>query len=262
MRIARYLLAAAALLTACGPRQEIILASTTSTLDSGLFDALLPAFEREHPDISVKVIAVGSGEAMALGRRRDADVLLVHSPADENAFMTDGHGERRMPVMKNDFVILGPASDPAGIRDSRDAAAALRAIAAAGQSFVSRGDSSGTHRKEMALREAAGVGSESVTEVGQGMGEALAIASEREAYILSDRGTYLALSPSLELDVLVEGDPRLENPYSVITVRGARNAAAAGVFADWIVSRDAAAIIRSFGIDRFGQPLFFPARSD
>lgn len=208
----------------------------------------------------VTVIAVGSGEAIALGRRGDADILLVHSAADELAFMASGRGDRRMPVMANDFIIAGPPEDPAGVRGGHDARDALRRIASAQARFVSRGDSSGTHRKELRLWNAAGIDPPARMEVGQGMGEALTIASERGAYILSDRGTYRALSRSLRLDILVEGDSALTNPYSVITVRGARNHAAADVFADWLVSEEAGHIIRTFGIDRFGEPLFFPTR--
>jgi tungstate transport system substrate-binding protein len=249
----------AALVSACDQPHELILASTTSTVDSGLLDVLIPAFERERDDIRIKVIAVGSGEAMTLGRRGDADILLVHSPADEEAFMAAGHGERRLPVMANDFVIAGPPEDPAGVRDEPGVVAALRQIAARGASFISRGDNSGTHRKELALWAQAGTLPRTRSEVGQGMGEALTIASERGAYILSDRGTYLALSSNLRLEVLVQGDAPLANPYSVITVRGSRNGQDANAFADWIVSADAARLIRTFGVDRFGQPLFFPA---
>lgn len=220
---------------------------------------LLPAFEDAHEGVSVKVIAVGSGEALALGRRRDADILLVHSPADEIAFMESGYGERRLPVMANDFIIAGPPEDPVGVRGLEDATEALRRIAAARAQWISRGDSSGTHRKELRLWQDAGVSPTVHTDVGQGMGEALTIASERDGYLLSDRGTYLALSPNLHLDVLVEGDARLLNPYSVITVRGARNARDADLLADWLVSDAAAALIRDFGSDRFGQPLFIPA---
>jgi tungstate transport system substrate-binding protein len=247
------------MLPACERRNELILASTTSTVDSGLLDVLIPAFEREHADIRIKVIAVGSGEAMALGRRRDADVLLVHSPPDEEAFMAAGHGVRRLAVMSNDFVIAGPPADPAGLRGETSVIDALRRIVARAAPFVSRGDSSGTHRKELDLWAEAGMLPRTRSEVGQGMGETLTIASERGAYILSDRGTYLALSNHLRLEVLVQGDARLANPYSAITVQGSRNAAGADAFADWIASADAAHLIRTFGIETFGQPLFFPA---
>jgi tungstate transport system substrate-binding protein len=253
------LLLSATLPVACEQADEVILASTTSTVDSGLLDVLIPAFGEAHPGVIVKVVGVGSGEAMALGRRGDADILLVHSPADEEAFMAQGHGVRRLPLMSNRYVIAGPPEDPAGIRGMESAPAALARIALHNATFVSRGDSSGTHRKELTLRAEAGADPRGTSEVGQGMGEALAIASERGAYILSDRSTYTALSDGLRLEVLVEGDPLLDNPYSVITVRDARNADMADALADWLVSRRAAEIIGTFGSDRYGEPLFLPA---
>lgn len=253
------LLFCAALASACDQPNELILASTTSTVDSGLLDVLIPAFEHKHGDIRIKVIAVGSGEALALGRRGDADILLVHSPAEEEAFMMAGHGVRRVAVMSNDFVIAGPPEDPAGVRGEDSVIAALRKIAVHDAPFVSRGDSSGTHRKELELWAAVGTRPRSRSEVGQGMGEALTIASERGAYVLSDRGTYLALSGNLRLDVLVEGDARLANPYHVITVRGSRNVDDARAFAEWLTSPESGALIRTYGSDRFGQPLFLPA---
>lgn len=253
------LLCLAALVSACDQPNELILASTTSTVDSGLLDVLVPAFEREHDALRIKVIAVGSGEAMALGRRGDADILLVHSPAEEEMFMAAGHGVQRLAVMSNDYVIAGPPEDPAGAGGESSAIAALRRIAARDAPFVSRGDSSGTHRKELELWDATGTTPRTRSEVGQGMGEALTIASERGAYVLSDRGTYLALAGNLRLDVLVEGDPRLANPYHVITVRDSRNAEAARAFAEWLVSPAAAALIRTYGLERSGRPLFIPA---
>ena len=209
----------------------------------------------------MKVIAVGTGEALALGRRRDADVLLVHSPADELMFMQEGHGARRLPVMYNDFVIVGPADDPAGIRNSQNAVEALGRIVGGGGAFVSRGDSSGTHRKELRLWRQ-GIEQGHVNDIpdrveaGQGMGETLGIASERRAYTLTDRGTFLAMSQRLSLAVLFEGDPILRNDYSVITITGADGDA--DTFADWLVT-DGLAVIRTFGAARFGQPLFKPA---
>lgn len=220
---------------------------------------LVPAFERNHENVRVKVIAVGSGEALALARRGDADILLVHSPADEAAFMRAGSGVRRLPVMRNDYIIAGPPDDPAGLRGESDAGAAFRRIASANAPFISRGDSSGTHRKELELWHESGSEHARRTEVGQGMGEALTIASERGAYVLTDRGTYLALSANLRLEPFVAGDARLANRYSVITVRGSRNAHHANLFADWLISPGAADLIRTFGVARFGQPLFFPA---
>jgi tungstate transport system substrate-binding protein len=245
-----------------GAPRELVLASTTSTEDSGLFDVLLPAFEREHPQFQIKLIAVGSGQALALGRRGDADVLLVHSPADEEAFMREGHGTTRVPVMMNDFVLLGPETDPAAVRAATEAADAMRRVASAGAPFVSRGDSSGTHRKELALWRAAGVdprGAPWYMEVGQGMGDALRVASERGGYVLSDRGTYLFLAPGLDLSIAFEGDEALFNPYSVIVVSRARNARGAEAFSRWITAQDAQVLIGSYGVERFGAPLFTPA---
>jgi tungstate transport system substrate-binding protein len=223
---------------------------------------LIPAFEATAGGTRVKIIAVGSGEALALGRRRDADVLLVHSPADEESFMAAGHGVRRLPVMSNDYVIVGPSADPAGVRQAANASAALQAIAAAGAAFISRGDSSGTHRRELQLWQQAGVRPETASfriDIGQGMGETLNVASERAAYTLTDRSTYQARRTTLDLDILLEGGAELLNRYSVITVAGARQAAAADAFATWLVSEQGAAVIRAFGVDRFGAPLFVPA---
>lgn len=241
-----------------------MLASTTSTEDSGLFDVLLPAFQRAHPEYRLKLIAVGTGEALALGRRRDADVLLVHAPAEEAVFMRAGHGRTHRPVMTNDFVIIGPAEDPARVRDASDAGEALRRIAAARAVFVSRGDSSGTHRKELELWSVAGGRPPDprrawYLEIGQGMGDALRVANERHGYTLSDRATFLFLGPVLELDVVLEGDAILFNPYAVITVAGARNEPGAEAFASWLVGPQARALIAEYGVERFGRRLFVPA---
>jgi tungstate transport system substrate-binding protein len=255
-------LLAALLFLSCAPReQELILASTTSTQDSGLLDVLIPAFQSAHAGVKVKVIAVGSGEALALGRRGDADVLLVHSPAEEIVFMNDGYGLRRRSVMYNDFVIVGPASDPAQVRGSSSAADALRRIAGSGATFISRGDSSGTHRKELLLWKSAGVlpREGSHLDVGQGMGETLMITSERTGYTLSDRGTFLARGATLDLRIVFEGDAALRNPYTVIEVSHARNSDAAEAFAQWITSAAARTLIAEFGVETFGEPLFFPA---
>jgi tungstate transport system substrate-binding protein len=253
--------------------QSVVLASTTSTEDSGLFDVLIPAFEAEQPRFRVMVVAVGSGEALAIGRRGDADVLLVHSPAAESSFVAQGYGENRSAVMVNDFVLVGDSADPANVRGLPDAAAAFRRIADARARFVSRGDRSGTHAKELAIWRAAGVTpidpaaptsgtARWYVEVGQGMGETLRIADETRAYTLSDRGTYLALRSTLELSLLVEGDPRLQNPYSVMVVKRARNRAGGRAFAEWIVGASAQRVIGEFGRDRFGQPLFTPTARD
>lgn len=258
LRVIALLLAA---VTGCSGSAErgLVLATTTSVEDSGLLDTLLPAFEAAHSDVDVRAVAVGSGQALALGRRGDADVLIVHSPADEMAFMDAGHGARRETIMQNDFVIVGPPADPAGVRGRADAGAALRAIAAHDEPWVSRGDSSGTHRAELALRRAANTPLR-VIEAGQGMAETLVLASERSAYTLTDRSTYLTTRDALQLDILVAGDPQLRNVYSVVTVRGAANSADAAAFADWLLSVGAQQLIASFGRDRFGSGLFTPAR--
>ncbi len=239
---------------------EIVLASTTSTEDSGLFEALLPAFRRAHPDYRVRVIAVGSGEALRLAERGDADVVLAHSPRAEEKFMAAGHGESQRPVMFNDFVIVGPEADGAAIRGLRDAASALARIASSSAPFVSRGDDSGTHAREREVWAAAGVrptGSWYV-EAGQGMGAVLMMASEKQAYTLTDRGTYLSLRDQLLLTVLVEGDPALRNQYSVIVVRGAVNLEGGRAFTRWITAPPAQKLIGEFGLERFGRQLFTP----
>lgn len=242
------------------PAQPLVLASTTSTEDSGLFDLLLPAFGAAHPEHAVRLVAVGSGQALQLGERGDADVLLVHSPAAEQRFMAAGHGVARRPVMHNDFVLVGPADDPAGIR-GLDPVAALRRVAASRATFISRGDESGTHSRERALWADAGIRPEGrpwYMDVGQGMGETLAIAGERRAYTLSDRGTYLSLTQRDALDVLVEKHDALANPYTVIVAVRARNRRGARAFADWITSPPARHLIAQYGSDRYGQPLFVP----
>lgn len=254
------LIIAWALLSCTTDHGEIFLASTTSTYDSGLFEVLLPAFHQAHPEYRVRVAAVGSGQALALARRGDADVLLVHSPRAEEEFMADGHGESRQRVMFNDFVIVGPGDDPAAVRGLSDAASALARIAGAGALFISRGDNSGTHNKERELWSAAGMEPRGdwYLEVGQGMGGVLMIASELAAYTLTDRGTYLSFAERLRLAVLVEGDPALRNQYSVILVRGAANFDGARAFTDWITSPEAQMLIGQFGVEPFGRALFAP----
>ncbi len=239
---------------------DIMLASTTSTQDSGLFDEMIPAFEAAYPDYTVKVIAVGTGEALELGRNKDADVLLVHAPASEEEFVAEGYGTERREVMYNDFIIVGPAGDPAGISGMDDAAAALTQIAEAEADFISRGDDSGTHKKELSLWEVAAVQPSGswYQEVGQGMGEVLRIASESQAYTMADRATYLNLMDTLELDILVEGDDALFNQYGVIPVTDASNQEGAQAFADWITSTEGQDLIAQYGMERFGQPLFTP----
>ncbi|MBP7340967.1 MAG: substrate-binding domain-containing protein [Syntrophaceae bacterium] len=247
------------------PKQKnIILATTTSTQDSGLLDVLIPIFEKET-GYFVKTIAVGSGQAMAMGQKGEADVLLVHSPDAEKKFMEAGNGVNRRLVMHNDFIIVGPSADPAKIKGLKSSAEALKTIAKAGALFSSRGDNSGTHAKEKALWKQTGItpaGQKWYQETGLGMGQTLNVASEKKGYTLADRGTYLALKKNLGLDVLVEGDAALLNIYHVIEINGTKwpkvNAAGGRAFADFMVSKKTQGIIKTFGVDKFGSPLFFP----
>jgi tungstate transport system substrate-binding protein len=243
---------------------ELIMASTTSTGDSGLMDALIPIFEQKT-GYTIKPIYVGTGAAMTMGERGEADVLLVHAPTSEVAFMEAGHGVVRKLVMHNDFVIVGPSADPAGIKGMAATAEALKKIAAADTIFLSRGDDSGTQKMELSLWKAAGIepmGQSWYQESGQGMGQTLTIASEKEAYTMTDRATYLATKQNLSLDTLLEGDAVLLNIYHVIQINPNKsdkiNAEGAKAFADFMVSPEAQEIIREFGVDKFGQPLFFP----
>jgi len=246
------------------PAKEILtLASTTSTLDSGLFDALIPPFEKKF-SCTVKIIAVGTGQAMRLARDGNADVLLVHDRAAEEKFVADGFGIERLDVMHNDFVVVGPKSDPAGIRGMKGAEA-FKKIAAAGAFFVSRGDDSGTHKKELQLWKASSVPPTGkwYLESGSGMEATLRVASEKIAYCLIDRATWLAHAREADpLAVMVEGDPQLFNPYSVIVVAPAKfpwlNFKLASHFAEFIRSAEGQAIIRAFGQDKFGCALFYP----
>jgi tungstate transport system substrate-binding protein len=240
-------------------RGAMLLATTTSTRDSGLLDELLPSFE-QGSGCGVKTLAVGSGEAIELGERGDADVLLVHSPADEKEFMAGGHGASRKAVMHNDFVLVGPPEDPAGIKKATDAPTALKKIANSEASFASRADDSGTHAKEVSLWEAAGIkpGGSWYIETGQGMGQTLTIADQKQAYTLSDRGTFLA-TENLDAEVLVEGGKALLNPYHVIEVRGDKvNRACARKFSSWITSPATQKTIGRFGVEDYRQRLFVP----
>jgi tungstate transport system substrate-binding protein len=240
-------------------RGAMLLATTTSTRDSGLLDELLPSFEKAS-GCTVKTLAVGSGEAIELGEKGDADVLLVHSPADEEEFMDGGHGASRHAVMHNDFVLVGPADDPAGTKGSPNAPDALTRIADAEASFASRGDDSGTHAKELSLWEAAGTqpGGAWYIETGQGMGETLTIADQKQAYTLSDRGTFLA-TENLDAEVLVEGGRALLNPYHAIVVRGDKvNGECAREFSSWITSPSTQKTIGRFGVEQYGERLFVP----
>jgi tungstate transport system substrate-binding protein len=243
------------------PHTTIRLATTTSTENSGLLDALLLAFEKRH-GISVQVIAVGTGKAIRHGENGDVDAILVHARAAEEKLVADGFGVGRRDVMYNDFVLLGPAADPALVRGVKDAPAALAKIAASEAPFVSRGDDSGTHKKETALWRAAGVAPEGAwyMAAGQGMGACLTIADEKRAYVLADRGTYLAFRDKVEIDVLVEGDPRLFNPYGVIAVNPEKHPhvkhEAAMEFIEWLTSPEAQHMIAEF--KRGGEQLFYP----
>jgi tungstate transport system substrate-binding protein len=246
--------------------KTVILATTTSTQDSGLLDVLVPAFEKQT-GYFVKTISVGSGQAMAMGRKGEADVLLVHSPADEKKMVEEGFGVNRRLVMHNDFVLVGPPSDPAKIKEAKTSKEALTKIAGAKAIFLSRGDNSGTHSKEKGIWKAAGINPEGQTwyqQTGLGMGDTLNVASEKGGYTLTDRGTWLALSKKrkYDLQVLVEGEPLLLNIYHVIEVNPAKwpkvNAAGAKAFADFMVAPKTQKTIGGFGVDKFGAPLFFP----
>ena len=243
--------------------KTIILATTTSTQDSGLLDVLVPAFEKES-GFQVKTISVGSGQAMKMGEKGEADVLLVHSPDAEKKFMTDGFGNTRRLVMHNDFIIVGPAADPAKIKGAT-AAEALKRIAQSGTVFASRGDNSGTHSKEKGLWKAAGVNPEGqkwYQQTGLGMGQTLNVAAEKKGYTLTDRATYLALKKGLGVEILVEGDGKLLNVYHVIELNTVKwpkvNAEGGKAFADFMVAKKTQETIGRFGVEKFGAPLFFP----
>ncbi len=243
--------------------RDIILATTTSTQDSGLLDMLLPLFE-ERTGYRVKTIAVGTGEALAMGARGDADVLLAHAPDQEKAIVGSGAAVNRRLVMHNDFLIAGPEEDPAGIHGSKDGPESVSMIARAGARFVSRGDDSGTHIRELTLWEGAGIEPEGdwYVSTGQGMGATLMIAAEMGAYVLTDRGTFLAMRGRTGLVPHVEGDPGFLNLYSVLEVNAERfsgvNHAGAMAFSEFILGPEAQGLIRGFGMERFGEPLFFP----
>lgn len=240
---------------------EVILASTTSTQDSGLFDVLVPAFQASNPEYLIRVVAVGTGEALTLGENKDADVLLVHAKSSEEEFVAAGFGVERQDVMYNDFVVVGPADDPAGIGAAASAADAFTAIRDSGSVFYSRGDDSGTHKKELKIWAAAGTPEPSgdwYLVTGQGMGDTLKIASEKQAYTLTDRATYLSLKDALDNEIAFEGADDLFNQYGVIVITEATNQAGGQAFADWIVGDEGQAVIRDFGVDTYGQALFVP----
>ena len=242
---------------------ELILATTTSTRDSGLLDTLLPLFEQQT-GYKVKMVAVDTGEALKMGQEGNADVLLVHAPASEVTYMEGGYGKDRFLVMHNDYVIVGPADDPAKISGSATTSAAFTAIANAKATFVSRGDDSGTNKTELTIWKSTSITPEGswYLETGQGMGDTLRVASEKAGYTLTDRATWLASASTLNLKILYEGDKALLNIYHVITVNPDKwpntNYTGAKAFADWIVSAPIQEIIGKFGVDQYGQPLFFP----
>lgn len=243
--------------------RSIILSTTTSTQDSGLLDVLVPRFEKQS-GYSVKTVAVGTGQALALAERGDADVVLAHAPTLEKEAVAKGKLLNRRLVMYNDFVIIGPKNDPAKIRGMKSAPAALRAIEQVKATFVSRGDKSGTHNMELGLWKLAGAAPNApwYIESGQGMGATLGIARERNGYVLTDRATYLALSKILGLPIFVQGDRVLLNIYSVIEVNPANgpriNVVGGKAFADFMVSPSIQKIVQGFGVEKFGQSLFVP----
>jgi tungstate transport system substrate-binding protein len=237
----------------------MVMATTTSTRDTGLLDVLVPAFQRTT-DCTVKTVAVGSGQALKLGEQGNADVLLVHSPDAEEAFMKADQGLSRRPVMHNDFVVVGPPGDPAGVARTQSAPAAFKRIAAARAPFASRGDDSGTNAKELKIWQTAGVTPTGswYFKTGQGMGETLTIASQKGAYTLSDRGTFLA-TKGQDSKILEQGDQALQNYYHVIVVRhSGTNTACAKAFSNWITSPTTQRLIGAFGVKKYGRALFHP----
>ena len=261
-------LLAGALLLGVGGHAEtqsnvVILSTTTSTQDSGLLDVLVPMFERKT-GLTVKTISVGTGQALALAARGEADVTLAHAPGVERKYVEDGKMSNRRLVMYNDFVLIGPAEDPARIKALPSAVDALKRIAESQSRFVSRGDKSGTHVLEQGLWKQAGIEPRGTwyIESGQGMGQTLGIANDRRAYTLTDRGTYLAFAKRVDLPILVEKDRPLLNIYSVMEVNPANgprvNVAGGKAFAEFLLAPETQAVIKAFGVDRYGQPLFVP----
>ncbi len=248
--------------------KSIVVSSTTSTQDSGLFGYILPLF-KQKTGIEVKVVAQGTGQALDTGRRGDADVVFVHAKSAEQRFLAEGEGVKRYPVMYNDFVLIGPKSDPAGIKGMKDVAAALKAIMAKGAPFISRGDRSGTHVAELKLWKDAGIdvahdGGAWYREIGQGMGAALNMAASANAYVLSDRGTWISFRNKGELAIAVEGDKRLFNQYGVMLVNPAKHPHVKKElgrrFIDWLISREGQKAIADYKIE--GQQLFYPNAED
>jgi len=249
--------------TSAALAQEVLtMATTTSTENSGLLAKLIPPFEEKF-DVRVDVVAVGTGAAIELGRNGDADIIFVHAREAEDKFVANGFGVNRRDVMYNDFVILGPASDPAGIRDTENAAEALEKIAASETEFVSRGDNSGTNKKELSLWDNAGITPEGswYLESGQGMGPSINMADERQAYILADRGTFLAYSGDIELEIVNSGDPALFNPYGIIPINPAYhthvNYQMAMAFTGYVTSQQGQNLINNYM--RYEEQLFYPS---
>lgn len=257
-----FILLALMVVPGCRPAADdtrLVLAATTSIEDTGLLDELATAFADAFPDIVLAPVSVGTGQAIQLARNGDADVVIAHDSAAEMKLVADGLAAARLPLMYNDFVIAGPAADPARAR-GRDVTAALSRIAAAEAAFVSRGDDSGTHRKEQQLWRRAGIEPAGAwyVEAGLGQGDALLLAGQKQAYILTDRATYLRFAPRIQLAVLIEGDVELRNNYGVTVMRGP-NEAAARTFAEWLTSAAVQQRIGTFGKAEFGQALFHPS---
>jgi tungstate transport system substrate-binding protein len=256
------LLAATGCSTSSRPDESLTLATTTSTQDSGLLDVLVPLFEKQS-GVKVKVVAVGTGQALQLGRRGDADVLLVHDPASEETFMAEGYGTERREVMYNDFVLVGPKDDPAEIKGEKTVAEAFARIAGKRSPFVSRGDESGTHQKEKQVWRQAKIEPQGdwYVRAGAGMGQVLRLADQKRAYTLSDRATFLAQRQGIDLDILFQGDPSLLNRYSVILVNQDKHPhvrqQAARTFRNFLLSPEGQKAIADFAKDRYGEPLFF-----
>jgi tungstate transport system substrate-binding protein len=268
----RFVIAAALAATLATPAlaqdKSIVVSSTTSTQDSGLFGHILPLFKAKT-GIDVKVVSQGTGQALDTGRRGDADVVFVHAKAQEEKFVAEGYGVKRHPVMYNDFILVGPKSDPAGVKGGKDIVAALTAIKEKQAPFISRGDKSGTHTAELNLWKAAGIDLAAAKgswykEIGQGMGAALNTASASNAYVLADRGTWLSFKNRGELAVLVEGDRRLFNQYGVILVNPDKHANVkkdlGQQFIDWLISPEGQAAIAGFKVN--GEQLFYPNAND
>lgn len=260
-------LAAAALFAAgcqknSAPRDIVRLATTTSVQDTGLLDAVSEAFQKDGR-YKLQAIAVGSGQAIQLGKTGEADILWVHSPDDEARFVAEGYGTDRTTFLHNDFVLLGPAADPAKVKGTKKAADAFKKIAAAKALFVSRADKSGTHKKELKLWAAAKAqpGKESYVEAGQGMAATLSMANEKNAYVLADRSTYLSMKNNISLEIVSEGDDALINRYSLILVNAGKfpkvNAAGARAFFDFVLSKPAKEMIEEYGRKQYGRQLFF-----